>query len=447
MANRSRPAASVPGPRNESELLHQRPGAHLDGIFPRSLLLPGERVLYESRPRLWGFRRVSLSVVIAFAAFFALIALSAAHLSGPASAPGAISPALAGGLIGAGDALITVVLLLPIVLGWQRSGFAITQQRVLAVSGLSSSFRFAVWQDVERLVAPRGDSGAMVFQIVRRIGGGRTEVGTVRWPAVPHAPAVYQFVQTAFALRETSRLAEAKATLLRERIISGRVACPYCGNLVDREAVGGLTARCPRCTAPLDAAGPAPALSRPPGPRATPELGYRWLSRWSHRAASAAALDRAARRRRERRIAAAIGAVGLIVVAGVAVVTWSASNGTPQVVPGPAPIVMVQSGSVWSIPPNHFEYQRAAVHRNGSLEGSFTASAPVSGYVMDANSYAVWQAVGRVVYDQYATRNVTSAAFDTFVHGSDWWYVVVVPESNATTVDVTWATTCQVVFT
>lgn len=242
------------GPRNESELLQHRPTCHVDGAFPRPLLIAGERVLFEGRPAYLHYRRWSVAVLGALLLLTALFTVALIALP-PAPGTAPTPPGVALG-VGAFFAVIWASLIALSVWRWRRAAFALTQQRVLWIEGaFAPRFRFAEWGSVARLERPQGSSGDLRFDVVRAQPGAPTERPareTLVWPSVPLAPRVYDYVQSAFALQEFHEQARMRSRAIRERMLEGRTVCAYCGSLVEFPTDSGGSRRCPSCTAPLE---------------------------------------------------------------------------------------------------------------------------------------------------------------------------------------------------
>lgn len=249
-------------PRNESELVHRRPPSHQDGVFPRRLLLPGERIIFEGRPSLWAQRRGTISALLVL--FFLAVLVLVVALAALPGAPDATSA----GWVTLTGVLLWSALLALVVLDWRRSAFALTQRRVLMVRGFSGSrFRFAEWAQVERMVPPPGAIAPIRFEVRAPLGApdsGRYARETIVWEAVRWAPWTYEFVQTAFSLASAQTRREARELEVRDKILEGRVLCEYCGNLIAVPEGEAPPPSCPRCTAPL------PATPTTPPARALP---------------------------------------------------------------------------------------------------------------------------------------------------------------------------------
>jgi hypothetical protein len=242
-------------PRNEAELLAHRPPGYRYGAFPRALLLPGERVVYEGRPVLttshrWalGFfgSQLTLSTVVLLAVFALLPSLPTWQPDVPI-------------LLAAGIAtyLVYGVPLYLVLLSWTRTAFALTDRRVLIVHGLlSSTFEFAYLGEVQGLDPPHTPTADLTFRIESisppDVGAVKRPLRSVLvWPAVGHAPRTYEFLQSAFALGSENARHFLERIQKREWMRSGHAVCAYCGHLVATARSDRADGSCPRCSAPL----------------------------------------------------------------------------------------------------------------------------------------------------------------------------------------------------
>lgn len=263
------PVQSRPAPRNEAELLQDRPSDHVDGLFPRELLLPGERVLYSARPSLrrsigWGTGFVLVLFVldgvgtIAAAVVSLAPGFAGASAAGSAAVGGAVGLALWGGILA--------------VLLWSRarSVYALTNLRAVALRGLGGTdYRSVELTRVARLHLVDAPSDSVVFAAAATPGTpGAVAAREVRWVGLRYAPRSLAFAQAAFAVEAARVASESRASRKESVVREGRIACAYCGNLVLVESLAPTDRRCPRCAAPLPASTPtrvaAPAAS-PPG--------------------------------------------------------------------------------------------------------------------------------------------------------------------------------------
>lgn len=260
------PPARVPGgPRNEGELLQDRPSDHVDGLLPRALLLPGERVLYSAHPSLrrcfgWG---TGILAGVLLLNFVATVIVAIVSLAPGYPGAGALGLAAATGAVGC---VVWGAPLAVILWSRYRSVGALTNVRVLSLRGLGrSDFRFLALEDVANVYLA-GRSSVLFVSRPPAPGGPLLVTRQVEWVRLPSAPRALAFVRETFELERTRRLSEARSAAKTSRIREQRVECLYCGNLVDLDGSDPQILRCPRCTAPLPRdAGPSVAPS-PPGP-------------------------------------------------------------------------------------------------------------------------------------------------------------------------------------
>lgn len=229
-------------PETEAALLRDVPESNRPNVLPRELLLRGERVYFETRPgllaRYWG--RLTLVVVVEAFLVFALVI------------PGDSDP----GGVGFFVALVGLIILL-ILLAWRGTSYALTDRRVLAVSGIMhGGLEQASYEEIQSFSSTPGSTADLIFDAravapsglrpVRRSRGAR-----IVWRSVEKAPSVYAFVQETFGFKAAQlRDASAKAQLLTTTL-ADKIRCEYCGNAV--APVPGRTGNviCPSCGAPL----------------------------------------------------------------------------------------------------------------------------------------------------------------------------------------------------
>jgi hypothetical protein len=234
-------AGSLPAPQTEAELLTQLPPSNIPGVLPRELLPPGERVLFETRPSLfalyWGrlvFLGLYLALWIAFAA-----------TAPPDAVPGSLFFAFLG-----------FIWLAYLYFQWRNRVYALTDQRVIRVSGIrGSSFQDAAYTQIHNLSTESGFSGGLQFDTTPPPDGSGftrpSHTRPLRWDALSDAPRVYTFVQQAFAfgLRQHREAAVTQAAF--DSFTSGALRCEYCGGLIDLNELDRSNPRCPRCRAPV----------------------------------------------------------------------------------------------------------------------------------------------------------------------------------------------------
>lgn len=236
-------------PETEAALLRDVPGSSQSNVLPRELLLRGERVYFETRPglvsRYWG--RLTLVILIEALLVFALVL------------PGDSDP----GGVGFFVALGALVLLL-ILLAWRGTAYALTDQRVLAVSGIMhGGLEQATYEEIQSFSSTPGSTADLIFDAraaalpgvrqARRSRGAR-----IVWRSVEKAPSVYAFVQETFGFKAIQlREATVKSQYLTAAL-ADKVRCGYCGNAVAPVPGRKGYAVCPSCGAPLLRQSPAP---------------------------------------------------------------------------------------------------------------------------------------------------------------------------------------------
>jgi hypothetical protein len=241
-------ATGAEGLRTETDLLLNLPPTNQPGVFPRSLLTGDERVLFETRPSLvamyWG--RLVLFLLWAVL-FFAATIWSSIPSSG-------IAVILAAVLL---FDVPPVVLITLYVLLWRQTVYALTDRRVLRLSGLRrTNLVDANYDQVQNLSPVSGFSGGIKFDATpphapTGLMGGRKFAKTIYWNALSDSPRVYTFVQQAFALHVHTAVERGARLELTARLHEGRITCEYCRALVDIHQVNTSSPKCPRCGAPL----------------------------------------------------------------------------------------------------------------------------------------------------------------------------------------------------
>lgn len=233
-------AAAAEVPKTESTLLLELPSSNDPGVFPRGLLPGGERVLFETRPSLVGLyigRLVLLGLLL-----FVWINVSLEIVTNPA---------------GWFFVALTLFAIIYYILLWRSTAYALTDLRVIRLSGLRrSNFIDAQYDQVQNLSLEPGFSGGIKFDATpprapSRLLVGRKYAKTVYWNALPEAARVYNFVQKAFALHEHQAHREGLREALLARLRADRFPCAYCRTLVDIKTVDYASPKCPNCGAPL----------------------------------------------------------------------------------------------------------------------------------------------------------------------------------------------------
>jgi hypothetical protein len=241
-------AVGAEGPQTESTLLLNLPPTNQPGVYPRSLLTGDERVLFETRPSLVAMYWGRLTLLLLWALLF-IGATIGVGLSGG----GLTFLIVAGSIL---DAPVVILILLVIFL-WHQTVYALTNRRVMRLSGLRrSTFVDAPYDQVQNLTLVPGFSGGIKFDATppgapSRLIVGRKFAKTVYWNALSDSPRVYTFVQQAFALHSQTAVEKGARLALIARLHEGRITCEYCRALVDIQQVNTSSPKCPRCGAPL----------------------------------------------------------------------------------------------------------------------------------------------------------------------------------------------------
>ncbi|MCI4365151.1 MAG: PH domain-containing protein [Thermoplasmata archaeon] len=230
------------GPKTEAALLLELPPSNQPGVFPRSLLPGGERVLFETRPGLLGLYVGRILLLFLLALLFLVAAEAPSDLNNPFA-----------WFVFA----LSLFLIVYYILLWRATAYALTDRRVLLVSGLRrSAFLDAQYEQVQNLRLEPGFSGGLKFdatppQAPSRLIGGRKYARMIFWRALEDAPRVQSFVQDAFALHERESAQAGLRDALIAKMTEGRFPCAYCRTLVDIRTVDFASPRCPSCGAPL----------------------------------------------------------------------------------------------------------------------------------------------------------------------------------------------------
>jgi hypothetical protein len=230
--------AGTLGPQSEAELLTHLPPSNRPGVLRREILPPGERVLYETRPSMlalyWG-RLIFLGFWILF--FGGL----------GATAPPDVLPGVA---IFLTPAVLWIVV---IYLQWSHTVYALTDQRVIRISGMTGSeFLDASYPQIHNLTS---EGGGIRFDTTPApsFGGFQAPAKTrvIRWSGLSDTARVYTFVQEAFAFEiDRSRQAAATHEVL-QKAVAASIPCAYCGSPIDLATLDPANPRCPICSAPV----------------------------------------------------------------------------------------------------------------------------------------------------------------------------------------------------
>ena len=158
----------------------------MPNVFPRGLLLPGERVLYEVRPGYWGIYGPATVLV----GILVLIFLA------PISQPGyLLNPFL---YVFEGLLVLALVLLRR---AWKGLAFALTNQRVLTVNGRrGTQGREGPLAALQR-IGLEGLSGSVIAFYFEPVvtKPGTTRAKKMRWPGIRDSAAAYAYLQNLLA--------------------------------------------------------------------------------------------------------------------------------------------------------------------------------------------------------------------------------------------------------
>lgn len=231
-------------PRSEGELYRARPGSNRPGSFPPSALLGAEKIVYETRPTLIGMQPLLFWAGVPVLVFFGLIAVVGAFSLGSS---------------GAAVATLVFVLLIafaPLLVAvgrWRRSGYAITDQRVVTRTG--DTFDSVPLVRVSTIRLGR-KSSTLVFELTpdtadahSGLFGHRPPV--LEWKGVPGAPGVATYANSAvrfFQMQQRQKQLRDAAVSTR---LEDRVVCEYCGAMIPVNTLAPDNPRCPRCSAPI----------------------------------------------------------------------------------------------------------------------------------------------------------------------------------------------------
>jgi hypothetical protein len=202
-----------------------------------------ERILFETRPGLFGLYWGRLTL----AALWALLWVGTAFA--PTTPPDSS--------IWVAALIFGVPPFLVIFAAWRGYAYALTDQRVLAMSGIvSRSLEYARYDEVQGLTVGASITDDIRFQLGASGAApkGQRAVGRpskLVWKSVPLAPQVYEFVQDAFRFEGMAAAQRASRTAFVDRALRNRIVCQYCGNLIDFDPDRKSAMTCPKCGAPV----------------------------------------------------------------------------------------------------------------------------------------------------------------------------------------------------
>ena len=201
----------------------------MPNVFPRGLLLPGERILYEIRPAYWGVYGPATVLVGVLMVFFLLPITQPGYLLNP--------------ILYVFEGLLVLALAL-FRRSWKGLAFALTSQRVLTVNGRrgTQGREGPLWA-LQR-IGLEGLSGNVIafYFEPRALGTGAAGRKKVRWPGVRGSPAVYSYLQQLVASSVGNRPVSPPPAESGPSPGGAERFCPVCGQENSR-----TSAYCVRC--------------------------------------------------------------------------------------------------------------------------------------------------------------------------------------------------------
>ncbi len=232
-------------PSQEQVLLQRLPPSHREGAFPRSLLAPNERIVFETKPRLVGFVGVPLLVSVIWSMIWGGAFIATFNVAN-----------------WAGEVAAIIILIAPVwcwpllrFRNWRGSAYALTDVRVVRRSGSGGSQLQDARYDLVQQV--QSDGTTLRFRIARIAGAGAAYHGggllgdQVVWKDVEFAAQVQVFAQAFIALYAQKIRDDQILQALRLRATANKVTCAYCKSLVDLAVLPAQRFKCPNCSAPI----------------------------------------------------------------------------------------------------------------------------------------------------------------------------------------------------
>lgn len=226
------------------------PASHRPGSLPRRLLVPGEVVLFETRPSFLGYSWIRLLIY----GFFLLILLSAA----------VADPIAFTSVFWWFGTLLFAALAAHRIYVWSQSAYALTDRRIVSTAGLiSNNLRELSVLQIQEVHVGLGVWRNITFRYVTQFQWMpgtvvQNRVTSMTWLDVPDPVEVANYCSQALPYlvpkliqsQNVQKEGQKAAMEVAERL-ARTIRCPYCGNGVD---VGTLTPEkhdCPSCGAPI----------------------------------------------------------------------------------------------------------------------------------------------------------------------------------------------------
>jgi len=213
-------------------------------LFPADELAPGEQVLYAVRPSFaksfWG-RTVLLGL-------FLLLLLSpalegdVAYLANPAALF---------------FIALTILFLAVVYLQWTHAVCALTNQRLIRVTGWRGGSVEAIpIASVGAVSTGSASGGSVDFEYSVQATPSRLDPSGWRtkrlvWAGLANPLAVSGAVESLLRRAQSAARVASGQVRAEEQVAERTVACPYCGTLVPLSAIDRQRPVCPSCAAPL----------------------------------------------------------------------------------------------------------------------------------------------------------------------------------------------------
>jgi hypothetical protein len=201
------------------------------------MLPPEERVYYETRPGLFSLYWGRLTLIGLYLALFISVGVVA-------------PPAAIGAAVFAAPAVLWLIVIL---LQWSHRVYALTDRRILRISGVrGSDFHDAAYTQVRNMTPlPRGIRFDISTQASPIGFAAPARTHAIMWQAITDPPRVYTFLQEAFAYGLHQSQVNAATQTALDQITERTVHCAYCGGLIELAKLDPANPRCPSCSAPV----------------------------------------------------------------------------------------------------------------------------------------------------------------------------------------------------